>query len=84
MQITDFIFEQGLIIVPMLNIIGKIIKNTEIIKDKYIPLILLPAGIIAAIGIMGVSVSSVVQGALLTGAAVFGNQLVKQLCFKEE
>ena len=84
MQITDFIFEQGLIIVPVLIILGKIIKNTKFIKDKYIPIILLAAGILAAMGILGVSVSSTVQGVLLTGTAVFGNQLVKQLCFKEE
>ena len=84
MQITDFIFEQGLIIVPVLIILGKIIKNTKFIKDKYIPIILLAAGILAAMGIMGDSVSSTVQGELLTGTAVFGNQLVKQLCFKEE
>lgn len=84
MQITDFIFEQGLIIVPVLIILGKIIKNTKFIKDKYIPLILLAAGILAAMGIMGASASSIVQGVLIAGTAVFGNQLVKQLCFKEE
>lgn len=83
MQLSDFLVDKGLIIIPVLYIIGKIVKNIEIINDKYIPLILLAVGVIAATGIMGLSVSSVVQGVLLAGAAVFGNQIVKQFSMSE-
>lgn len=76
---TEYIFENALLLIPVLNIIGLIIKNTEKIPDKYIPLILLGFGILGAVAILGLSAQSVVQGVLVCGAAVFGNQMVKQL-----
>lgn len=76
---SDYLFEQGLVIIPLLNIIGKIIKETKFINDRYIPVILLVVGIVCVFGLMGVSADSAIQGVLLTGTAVFGNQLVKQL-----
>ena len=75
----EYISENGLLLIPVLNIIGMIIKNTEKIPDKYIPIILLVFGIMGAVAIMGMSAHSVVQGVLITGTAVYGNQLVKQL-----
>ena len=60
-----------------------IIKNTEKVNDKYIPIILLVGGIGGAIGIMGISVNSVIQGILVTGATVYTNQLIKQSTKKE-
>ena len=75
----DFITENALLLVPVLNIVGVIIKNTEKIPDKYIPFILLFLGILGAIAILGVSAESVVQGILVTGTAVYGNQIVKQI-----
>ena len=79
MDIINYIFDQALILIPVLNVIGMIIKGIEKIKDKYIPLILLPIGIAGAIGLMGFSVDAVIQGVLITGVAVYGNQIVKQL-----
>ena len=78
-QISDYLLEQGLVIIPVLIIIGKIIKSINFIDDKFIPLILLAVGELAAVGLMGLSASSAVQGVLLAGTAVFGNQLFKQL-----
>lgn len=78
MNINDYLFEQGLAVIPLLNIIGKIIKETKLINDRYIPVILLVIGVACAFGLMGVSADSAIQGVLLTGTAVFGNQLVKQ------
>ena len=56
-----------------------IIKRLEKIDDKYIPLILLFFGVLGTVGLLGLSVDSVVQGILVTGTSVFGNQVVKQL-----
>ena len=78
MNISDYLFEQGLAVIPLLNIIGKIIKETKTVNDRYIPVILLAVDVACAFGLMGVSVDSAIQGVLLTGTAVFGNQLVKQ------
>ena len=75
----EFIVENALVLVPVLNVIGMIIKHTEKIPDKYIPLILLFFGITGTIAILGITPESVVQGVLVTGAAVYGNQIVKQL-----
>mgnify|MGYP004550968121 CR=1 FL=1 len=74
----SFITEKALILIPVLYILGIILKNTEKVHDKYIPLILLPIGIIFSIGILGLSVDSVIQGILITGASVYVNQLIKQ------
>lgn len=75
----EYISENALLMIPVLNVIGMIIKNTEKIPDKYIPLILLFFGIVGTVAIMGISPESVVQGVLITGTAVYGNQVFKQL-----
>ena len=75
----EFITENALLLIPVLNIIGAIVKNTEKIPDKYIPIILLFFGILGAVAILGLSPESVVQGILVTGTAVYGNQVVKQI-----
>jgi hypothetical protein len=79
MDIYTYLIEDALILVPVLLILGTIIKGIDFIPDKYIPLILLPVGILGAIAGGGFNVGSIIQGILVTGAAVYGNQLVKQL-----
>ena len=74
-----YLYEGTLILIPVLNVIGWIIKNTQYIPDKYIPLILLPLGVLGSLGIMGFNVTAVLQGVLVTGTAVYSNQLVKQM-----
>ncbi len=83
MDFAQYITQNALILIPALYIVGMVIKNTEKINDKYIPLILLFLGILGAVGIMGPSVESVIQGILVTGATVYTNQLIKQSCKKE-
>ena len=75
----NYIVEKCLILIPVLYVIGAILKNLEFIKDKYIPLILLPIGIAMAIAISGIEVNSVIQGILVTGVTVYGNQIFKQI-----
>lgn len=75
----QYITENALILIPVLNIIGVILKDTKKIPDKYIPLILLGFGILGTVAVMGLSPEGVVQGVLVTGTAVYGNQVVKQL-----
>lgn len=79
MDIYTFLIEDALIFVPALLILGQIIKGIEFIPDKYIPLILLPVGVLGACALAGFGVDAVIQGILVTGAAVYGNQIVKQL-----
>ena len=79
MEFLDFILEHALILIPVLIILGMIFKKTEKIPDKWIPLILLVFGIAGAFAILGFSADAAVQGVLVTGVAVYGEQVVKQL-----
>lgn len=79
MEIISYIVTEALILIPVLIVIGQIIKNIEKIPDKWIPLILLPMGIAGSIALGGLNADSAIQGVLVTGAAVYGNQIVKQI-----
>ena len=91
MEIINYISPELLILVPVLLIFGKIIKSTDYIKDKFIPAVLGIAGIVlAVVWVLATSsvatyqdgltaaFTAVVQGVLCAGAAVYGNQIVKQ------
>ena len=85
MNFEKFISENALVLIPCLYIIGAILKGTNITKDKYIPLILLPLGIIGGILITDQhNIQGIVQGILVTGSTVYINQLTKQLTDKED
>ncbi|MDU1279232.1 MAG: phage holin family protein [Clostridium sp.] len=79
MEFVKFIIENALILVPALYVIGLILKGTEKIGDKYIPVILLMFGIVGAVALLGFNINAVIQGILVTGAAVYTNQLLKQV-----
>ena len=79
----EYIIENWLILIPILYVIGAILNGIEVIKDKYIPLILLPIGIVLAIAIQGLNVNAVIQGILVVGVTVYGNQLFKQISKSE-
>ncbi len=82
MDIITYVTENALVLIPVLIIIGHIIKNIQFIPDKYIPLILLPFGIVGAMALGEWNIQSAIQGVLVTGAAVYGNQIVKQISKK--
>lgn len=79
MEIMKYITDNALILIPVLLIIGQVIKGVEKIPDKYIPLILLPIGIVGAMALSGWNIDGAIQGILVTGASVYGNQIIKQL-----
>lgn len=78
--ITDYIINDALILIPVLNIIGAILKSisNDKFSDKYIPVMLLFISVIFANFMMGFGVDAVIQGILVAGASVFINQLFKQ------
>ena len=79
MDFIKYITENALVLIPVLFIIGQVIKGIEKVADKYIPIILLPCGILGSIALSGISADSVIQGILVVGVTVYGNQLVKQV-----
>lgn len=78
MEIMDFIVQQALVLMPALYILGMMLKNTEKIEDWLIPWILTVLGVVGAIAIMGFNINAIIQGILVTGVTVYGNQLLKQ------
>lgn len=87
MDLTSFLIDKMLILVPVLYVIGMMIKSTPKVKDWLIPWIILGLGLIGAVAI-GLSsgipiVDAVIQGVLVAGVTVFTNQLVTQTARKE-
>ena len=76
--INEYLLEEALIVIPVLLILGKIIKETPNIKRWTIPYILLIIGVSITFVMLGLNVDAFIQGVLVSGAAVFGHQLFKQ------
>ena len=82
--LLNYIVEDGLILIPVLYIIGEIIKQTLIIKDKWIPLILLFFGVLFSVLLLNdPMINNIIQGILITGATVYIDQVKKQYFEKE-
>ncbi len=86
MDFLQLIYENNLILIPALMVIGWVIKNTEAINDKYIPVILLGLGIIITPILnlttgfnMDILIKSIIQGILVSGASVGLHQATKQI-----
>ena len=90
-MLKEYIKPELLVVALVLYFVGMGIKNTELIKNKYIPIILGILGvIISAIYIVATSsingyqevltviFTAIVQGILVAGASVYVNQLIKQ------
>lgn len=80
MEILNYVVENRLVLIPVLYIIGEFIKRTEYVRDNLIPIVLLTVGMAFSILMGGDTViNNIIQGILVAGATVLGNQLVKQL-----
>ncbi len=76
--LSNYLMDEALILIPVLLIIGKIAKTTPVIKNWLIPYILLVIGLAVTTSMLGFNTDAVIQGILVTGAAVFTNQVFKQ------
>ena len=79
-----YVSNEALILIPALYVVGMILRNTPNFSNWLIPYVLLALGIMGAVGILGFNVKAVIQGILVTGTAVFTNQLIKQAKDREE
>ena len=86
-DVLKFILDNYLILVPVIGILGYGIKNTALIADKYIPIILITVG-----GLLGLAMAiqlnqgvfdGIIQGILCGGLAIGINQVPKQLSKSE-
>lgn len=86
MDYINYIRPELLILIPVLIVIGKILKNS-VLNNKYIPLILGVISIfLSCLWVLGNTsdnipnaiLTAIIQGILCAGAAVYGNQIFKQ------
>lgn len=79
MDILNYIVQEGLVMIPVLFIIGEIIKGTELLDNKWISLAVLIISIGFTPLVLGAyTADNVVQAVLVAGVTVFGNELIKQ------
>ena len=79
MNIVDYVVQEGLVMIPVLFIIGEIVKGTETIENKYIPVILLGLSLVLTPFVLGgYTAGNIVQSILVAGVTVFGNEIIKQ------
>lgn len=96
MEINNYIEPELFILVPVLYVLGIMIKKSSV-QDKFIPLILGIMGILLATvykltaylptdisGVFGIIYSGVTQGLLCAAASVYTNNIVKQMKKKED
>ena len=79
MDVLGYIVEKALIMIPALLVIGQVIKGIPNIPDWTIPLVLLVPGVLGTMAMAGWTVDGAIQGILVTGVAVYGNQIWKQV-----
>ncbi len=79
MDFMEYILNEKLILIPVLYIIGYFITNTALIRNKFIPIILLGLGMIFSVLMGGDTIiNNIIQGVLVAGTAVLTNQVIKQ------
>lgn len=79
MDILNYVVQEGLVMIPALFIIGEIIKATELLGNKWIPLTILIVSIGFTPLVLGAyTANNIVQAVLVAGVTVFGNELIKQ------
>lgn len=82
-MIEQYILPEIMILIPVLIIIGMMLKKATYIKDWTIPMLLAGVGIILSVVIIGTKngyssesiVTGIIQGILATGMAVYVHQL---------
>lgn len=92
MTFVDYIKPELLILVPVLYILGCIIKDSETVSNRFIPAILGAVGMFLSLlyvaGSTGLSVigifTGITQGILIAGAAVYTHEFIDQLRKSDE
>ncbi|RJE84264.1 holin [Paenibacillus sp. 1011MAR3C5] len=77
-EFIQYVTEEALVLMPVLFIMGLLLKNTPRVPNWTIPWALLAIGMTGGIVIVGSPVQGIIQGVLVTGATVLTHQLVKQ------
>lgn len=86
--ITEYVKPELLVLVPVLYFLGMMLKGSSYVKDKLIPLLLVCISILLCLcyiagtgceNAFSAVFAAVTQGILTAGAAVYVNELFKQV-----
>lgn len=77
-DLMNYLVDKALVLIPVLLIVGSLLKSTPKFPDWGIPWALLVCGVLLSLLMLGFNVDALIQGVLAAGAAVYGNQLWKQ------
>lgn len=91
-QLFEYLNPEVAILVPVLWVIGKAVKSSKKIKDKYIPIVVGVIGVclctlyqmtvhlpVTPSGIVQTLFFGITQGVICGGLAVYSDQIAKQL-----
>lgn len=79
MEILEYIVQEGLIMIPVLYILGEFIEHTDVLSNKWIPVTLLGFSLILTPLVLGgFLIEHIIQAILVAGVTVFGDQIYKQ------
>ena len=78
-DIVSLVPEKLVIVVVCTYIIGKFLKNSIVVKDKHIPIILICFSVLFSSLIVGFSTNSILQGIICWGISIGINQMKKQI-----
>ena len=79
MDILEYVVQEGLVMIPVLFVLAEVIKHTELLDNKWIPLTLLVISIAFTPFLLGTfNADNIVQAVLVAGVTVFADQLYKQ------
>lgn len=92
MSFAEYIKPELLILVPVLYIVGAMIKDSHTINDRFIPAILGGVGVfLSLLYVIGSSefsatgiFTAITQGILIAGAAVYTHEFITQLRKNDE
>lgn len=76
--LKELLIDDAYLMVGALWLLGKFIKESPFEKEWLIPFILLPFGIAGSVAFIGLNAHAFIQGVIVTGLAVYGNELYKQ------
>ena len=83
-DVAQFIVKDAYILIPVLYVIGLLLKRTPKVADWLIPWILLGLGMAGGFFLSDMHFKGLLQGVLITGVTVFSNQLYKQSTCKSK
>lgn len=82
-DVWGYITQEAYILIPVLYVIGMILKKIPNIPDWVIPFGLLIIAIPVALALSGWALQGALQGVLVTGATVLINQGYKQIKYRD-